>query len=108
MYNDRTAMFFPGRFISELQDLRGDRWQQLVRSVVDLEIGHPDRLAFILMMVHLGGCTTCHADAYWAVQGCARCSRNTISRFRGADDELLQKYQEAQEEVRVFLAQENN
>lgn len=107
MFNDRTAMFFPGRFIGELADLRGNRWQDLVRSVAVLEAAHPDRLAFILMMVRLGGCTTCHADAYWAVQGCARCSRNTITRFREPDEELLQKYQEARQEILEFLQHEN-
>jgi hypothetical protein len=103
MVNDRTAMFFPGRFIPELQDLRGERWKELVHTVAGSEAGHPDRLAFILMMVRLGGCAGCHADAYWAVQGCVRCARNTITRFRGPDEELLEKYQAAKEEIRVYL-----
>lgn len=103
MYNERTAMFFPGRFVPELQDLRGEDWKGLVRQVAEMEPGHPDRLAFILMMVRLGGCTSCHADAYWAVQGCVRCSRNTISRFRGKDEELLEKYQAAQAEIAEYL-----
>jgi hypothetical protein len=103
MVEVKTEVLFPPSLIPELRDLRGERWQNLVDSVSDLAPENPERLAFILLMVRLGGCATCHADAYWAMQGCQRCSSNTISRFKGSDDELLARYQTALLDVQEYL-----
>jgi hypothetical protein len=103
MTNGKTEVLFPPWMIPELRDLRGESWSVLVDRVVELPVADPERLAFLFMMVRLGGCTSCHADAYWAMQGCARCSRNTINRFRGSDEELLKRYQVALQEIQEFL-----
>lgn len=103
MLNGKTEILFPPRLIPELRELRGDGWRELVDRVADLPAEDPQRLAFVLMMVRLGGCASCHADSYWAMQGCLRCSRNTITRFRGLDAELLAKYEAAFSEIQEYL-----
>lgn len=99
MLNNKTEIFFPPRLIQDLRSLRGESWTELVDRAASLPKHDPARLAFLLLMIRLGGCNTCHADAYWAMQGCARCSRNTITRFRGSDEELLKRYQSAYQEI---------
>ena len=103
MFNGKTEVLFPPRLIPELRELRGDEWRELIDQVADLPAEDPQRLAFVLMMVKLGGCASCHADSYWAMQGCVRCSRNTITRFRGEDVELLAKYEAAYTEIQDYL-----
>lgn len=108
MYNGKTEIFFPPRLIPELNDLREESWSQLVIHIAGLPENHPERLAFLLMMIRLGGCSTCHADAYWAMQGCARCSRNTVTRFRGSDAELITRYKSALAEIEQYLAHQSD
>jgi hypothetical protein len=103
MLNNKTEIFFPARLIPELRSLRGESWAELVDRVASLPQNDPARLAFLLLLIRLGGCHTCHADAYWAMQGCARCSRNTITRFRGSDDELLARYETAYQEILDYV-----
>jgi hypothetical protein len=103
MLDSKTEMFFPPSLIPELQKLRGGEWERLVERVSSLPVNHPERLAFILLMVRLGGCVSCHADSYWAMKGCARCSKNTILRFRGTDEELLGRFETAFNEIKEYL-----
>lgn len=103
MLNNKTEIFFPPRLIGDLRNLRGDSWAELVDRAAGLPQNDPARLAFLLLMIRLGGCNTCHADAYWAMQGCARCSRNTITRFRGSDEELLTRYDSAYQEILEYV-----
>jgi hypothetical protein len=103
MANGKTEVLFPPWLIPELREMRGEAWRDLVDQVSELPPEDPQRLAFILMMVRLGSCTSCHADSYWAMQGCARCSRNTITRFRGSDNDLQAKFDSAQHEIQEYL-----
>ena len=52
----KAEILFPSSMIPKLGDLRETKWQQLVQRVADLPEVHPDRLAFVLMMIRLDGC----------------------------------------------------
>lgn len=49
----------------------------------------------MLMMIRLDGCLTCHADSYRAMRGCTLCAQQTITRFKGSDEELIDLYEQA-------------
>jgi hypothetical protein len=99
----RTEMMFPPRVIPKLRDLRGKEWQKLADKVSAVPEMHPDKLAFMLMMIRLDGCLRCDADSYRAMRGCGLCARQTIRRFKGLDEDLLEQFQEAQADVLEFL-----
>jgi hypothetical protein len=97
--NNDTDLLFPPRVIAALRNIRGRPWQELVESVVELEPLDTSRLAFVLMMVRLGGCTTCQADSFRAMRGCTQCSQQTIRRFRGSDQELIKHFYDARKDI---------
>lgn len=97
--NPDTEVLFPSRVIPALQNLRGETWQALVQHVHGQAPASPEKKAFVLMMVKLGGCLTCDSDAYRAHLGCTECARQTIRRFRGEDHELIDLYAQARLEI---------
>lgn len=99
MYHQDAEVLFPPRVIKALQPLRGPRWQQLVKHVLALPEGHPDVLAFGLMMIRRTGCLTCHAHSYRAMRGCTICARQAVIRFKGTDDDLLAAWEVARGEI---------
>jgi len=103
MFNSDTDLLFPPRVIPTLRDLRGKAWRELVDRVVYLEPVHIERLAFVLLMIKLGGCTTCQADSFRALRGCTQCAYQTIRRYRGSDDELLHSFDEAKKQILKYL-----
>jgi len=103
MFNSDTDLLFPPRVIPSLHDLRGEAWQELVERAAQAEPTDIDRLAFVLLMIRLGGCTSCHADSFRALRGCTECASQTIRRFRGSDQELLTLFSKARQEVEVYL-----
>jgi hypothetical protein len=103
MYNEDTDVLFPPRVIPQLRSLRGDQWLTLVDQVSMVEEPSLERLAFVLLMVRLGGCTSCQADSFRAMRGCTQCATQTIRRYRGSDDDLLKDYQEAKEDIDRYL-----
>jgi radical SAM superfamily enzyme len=103
MYNSDTEVLFPSRVISSLRGLRGGEWKELTDRVSALPEDHPEHLAFILMMVRLGGCVSCNADSFRAMRGCTQCARQTVRRFRGTDQDLVDQFHEAQADVEKFL-----
>lgn len=96
-------VLFPPRIIPQLQDLRGEGWRDLVAEILKLAPAAPARLAFVLMMIRLGGCHNCHADTYRAMRGCLACATQTVKRYRGSDQELLKQYQDASHEIDRYL-----
>jgi hypothetical protein len=108
MYHEDTDMLFPSRVIPKLHELRGRGWKSLVDQVQQQPPEALDHLGFVLMMIKLGGCTTCHADSYRAMRGCSSCAQQTIRRFRGEDDELIDKFSEAREDMAAFLDQQQD
>ena len=98
-----SELLYPPYAIAPLKHLRGPAWQALVRRVAALPETHPDSLAFSLMMVRLDGCLTCETDSYKAMRGCVQCAIQTIRRFKESDEELLRLYEQAQDDVAVYV-----
>lgn len=103
MYPD-SEILFPPRCVPQLRDLRGQKWQQLVERLTTLPHNHEEMLAFGLMMIRLGSCLTCDLDSYRASLGCCTCARRTISSYKEDDAALLELYQKALGDVRIYLS----
>ncbi len=103
MYNADTDLLFPPRVIPALRGLRGEAWQKLIDHVSELGPTDVERMAFVLMMIRLGSCTSCHADSFRALRGCTLCAQQTIRRYRGTDQELLSLFADARREVESYL-----
>jgi hypothetical protein len=106
MDDSSVDILFPPRVIPALRNLRGSVWQELITRLANQEALDKERLAFVVMMVHLGGCMTCQADSFKAMRGCTQCSILTIRRFRGSDQELLSKYISAVAEINRYILEE--
>ena len=103
MYNTDTELLFPSRIISELRDQRGVYWQKLVDRILDQEPTSIDRLAFVLMIARLDGCTTCNADSFRAMRGCTQCALQNVRRFRGNDRELVKMFNKARKDIEPYI-----
>jgi len=106
MYNSDTELLFPPRVIPKLRDLRGEQWRNLVEQVMKQEAMSVDLLAFVLMMIRLNKCATCHADSFRAMRGCTQCAQQATRRFRGSDEELVELFAQAREEVEAYLGED--
>jgi hypothetical protein len=102
MYNTDTELLFPSRIISDLRDHRGKAWRNLIDRILEQESTSLDRLAFVLMMARLDGCTTCNADSFRAMRGCTQCALQNIRRFRGNDKELIKMFNKARSDLELF------
>lgn len=101
MYAD-NELLFPHHAIPSLRKLRGARWQELVERIMVLPETHDESLAFMLLMIRLNGCLSCETDSYRAMRGCATCALQTLRRFKGSDDELVDAFTQALAEVQQF------
>ncbi len=108
MYNSDTELLFPSRVIPALRGLRGTEWRDLVDRVNELDPESADHLAFVLMMIRLGGCVSCNADSFRAMRGCTQCARQTIRRYRGTDADLIEQFNEARQDVEKYLQRRGN
>jgi hypothetical protein len=99
MYQSDAEILFPARVISQLRNLRGQEWEQLIDHVLKQEKGSIDEQSFCLMMIRLDGCLTCHADSYRAMRGCTLCAQQTIIRYKGNDRELVVAYEQARADL---------
>jgi hypothetical protein len=99
-----NEILFPAYVISQLCEARGEAWQNLVRRITDLPEHHEDKLAFMLMMIRLNGCMECETDSYRAMRGCHLCALQTLRRFKGTDEQLLEHYEAARDEVQDYVA----
>lgn len=104
MYNSDTELLFPPRVIPALRSLRSEAWRELVERVQRLESTDAERMAFVLLMIRLGGCATCHSDSFRAMRGCTQCARQTVRRFRGEDSELQELFSQARRDIDAYLA----
>ena len=103
MYNSDTELLFPSRVIPGLRTLRNDKWAELIDLVSDKNPNAVEYMAFVLMMVRLGGCLSCNADSFRAMRGCTQCARQTVRRYRGTDQELVHLYNETLREADTYL-----
>jgi hypothetical protein len=97
--NPRTELLFPPHLIHDLRDLRGDKWRELVDAVAALPETDPDTLAFCLMMIRLNACLGCVSGSYRFMRGCELCAQQTISRFQGTDEELIELFHQARRDL---------
>jgi hypothetical protein len=102
MYNPDTDLLFPPRAIPTLCDERGAVWRDLVTAVEKSGPDSLDQTAFILMMARMSACGTCNADSYRAMNGCSTCAKQSLKRFHGSDDELVEIFQTAKVEVERY------
>lgn len=102
MYAENEILF-PPYAIPQLKETRGDVWRELVERVTRLPEDHPESLAFSLMMIRLDGCLSCETDSYRAMRGCVACAQQTLRRFKGPDEDLVERFNKALGDVQVFL-----
>ncbi len=108
MTQNPTEFLFPPRLIPELNGLRGKDWQTLIEKISQEEPKSLDRIGFELFIVRLNNCMTCHIDSYRSLHGCLKCARQSISRFRGDDQELIVLYNRACAEIENYLQKKEN
>jgi len=96
-------LLFPTRTIEPLRKLRGEKWENLINRLVGLEPTNPDKIAFVLFMVRISGCTTCQSDSFRAMRGCMICSSNTIKRYKGTDECLISLYDVAKKDIIEYM-----
>jgi hypothetical protein len=103
MIHEDTDVIFPPRVIPVLRDLRDKEWSNLIVYISGLPQTHPERLAFVLLMTKLCGCSTCHADSFRAMRGCTYCATQSVRRHRGEDHELITGFNQSLEEIQLYL-----
>jgi hypothetical protein len=99
----QNSLLFPREAIRSLKSARGEAFGKLVEHVCSLPACHEESLAFMLMMIQLNGCVSCATDSYRAMNGCAVCALRVLKRFKGSDQDLLNRYADALKEVRRHL-----
>src|SRR5215475_2815211 len=104
MYTNNEILF-PYHVIPALRNLRGPQWRELVERVLTLPETHEETLALMLLVVRLDGCMICETDSYRAMRGCAGCAVQTLRRHKGDDEELIELFEQALDDVRNFAAQ---
>jgi hypothetical protein len=108
MYNPETDLLFPPRSLPALSNLRGRVWQDLVANVLEAGNDSIEQMAFVLMMARLNNCTTCNADSFRGMTGCATCTTLSLKRFHETDDALATLFQATREEVEQYLQKKNH
>jgi len=103
MNNCKTELLFPIYVIPSLLDTRGEKWQLLVKEIAFLETDSLEILALTLTMARIGNCVFCNSSSYRAMQGCRQCARQALNRFKGSDDDLVDLYIAAKNDVVVYL-----
>lgn len=99
-----NELLFPPYVIPHLARARGEGWRSLVERVIALPADHPEALALSLTMIRLDGCLSCETDSYRAMRGCAACALQTLHRFKGTDQDLLQRFQKSLHDVQAYLS----
>lgn len=102
-YPGDTEILFPIRVAPSLRGLRGPTWRKLVDQACRAPADSIQELGFVLLMIRVNGCLTCHTDCYRAMRGCEACAMMAVRRFRGDDQELMEAFARAQEEVADYL-----
>ncbi len=108
MYNSDTDLLFPPRVIPMIRNLRGDSWRDLIDHIMEREPADPDRLAFVLLMIRMMGCTSCQADSFRALRGCTQCACQTVRRYRGSDSDLMRMFSEARQEIDEYMGNQES
>lgn len=107
MYNTDTELLFPIRVISKLQSIRGEVWSDFISNLCSSKTDFFDQLAFVYFMVRQGGCISCNTGSFRAMRGCTQCAFQTVKRFRGSDEDLIEQFTQAKGDV-LRLAKRQN
>ena len=102
----KAEILFPFTVTPKLRDLRGEKWAELVDRISQLPETDPDALAFILMMIRLNNCLKCYSGSYKFMRGCTLCSMQSVTQFKGEDEELIALFERTREELEAYLAGE--
>jgi hypothetical protein len=102
----KPEIMFPNYVIPVLREACGPEWRKLIERVAALDEGHPESLAFSLMMIRLGGCLDCETDSFRAMRGCAACALQTVRRYRANEKEILKLYKGALKDVQEYLVKQ--
>lgn len=103
MFNPDTEVLFPMRVIPSLRSLQGEGWRRLVDHVHSGNALPAEKFAFVAMLVRMCGCVGCNADSFRAMRGCTQCARQTVRRYRGGDQEILDQFQQMCKEVETYI-----
>ena len=99
----KAEVLFPSPLISHLRDLCGPKWMELVDWVDKLPETDPDNLAFCLLMIRLDGCLKCYSGSYKFMRGCEACAIQSVMQFKGDEEDLLELYAVAQQDIQNYL-----
>ena len=50
-------------------------------------------------MIRLNACLNCVSGSYRFMRGCELCAQQTISRYQGTDEELIEQYEQAKQDL---------
>jgi len=101
MYTDNEILF-PHYAIPSLRNVRGDKWAEFIDKLMKLPETSCEVLAFMSMMINLNGCLPCETDSYRAMRGCSACAQQTLRRYKGSDEELIEKYEAELNQMRDY------
>jgi hypothetical protein len=107
MYNSDTELLFPLRVIANLENLRGEEWQVLIKRLSAEKADFDDQMAFMMVMVKLCGCIVCNGDSFRAMRGCTQCARQSIKRYKGTDQDLIEQLVKNRRELQSQLNKNN-
>jgi hypothetical protein len=99
MYNSDTELLFPLRVIPSLKNLRGEEWKALIDQVTEPDCDFIEQMAFVMMMVKLSGCVVCNGDSFRAMRGCTQCARQSVKRYKGSDQDLIEQISKARRDI---------
>jgi hypothetical protein len=102
----KAELLFPPRLMHTLRNLRGPVWANLVDRVANLPETDPSSLAFTLLMIRLDDCVKCHEGSFKYMRGCHLCASQTVTQYKGTDEDLLQMYGKARRDIDAYLAGE--
>lgn len=92
MYADNEILF-PHYAIPALRNTRGRKWMDLIDRLCRKSETSVEVIALMSLMIELNGCLNCETDSYRAMRGCTACAQQTLRRFKGSDDELIEMYE---------------
>ncbi len=94
MYTDNEILF-PHYAIPALRNTRGYKWVKLIDSISSKSETSIEVIALMSIMIELDGCLACETDSYRAMRGCTACAQQTLRRFKGSDEDLIDMYKTA-------------
>lgn len=92
MYADNEILF-PHYAIPALRHTRGRKWMELIDRLSRKNETSVEVIALMSLMIELNGCLACETDSYRAMRGCTACAQQTLRRFKGSDEELIEMYE---------------